>query len=276
MHEPSRAAFAALVAEPDVKWDLARAALLMACQAHPDLDVPAYLGQLDALGDRLLKRVSPNTSPREALDFLNALLFDEEGFHGNSDDYYSPANSLLNEVLDQRAGIPITLSLVYCEVGRRGGLTLSGVALPGHFMVKLERPSGEDILLDPFHRGLELDADECRRRALQFVMPEAWSDAFLVAAPAREILARMLRNLKAIYAAQDESEDLLWVCDHLVLTCPDRPEELRDRGLVHFNLRHYARAVADLAAYLETGDTDDRVRIEDVLRHARRMHAMMN
>ncbi len=158
--EPAaRRQFADLMARPDEEVDLAQAALLIACEEYPDLDVARYLRWVDALAHEVAARLDGDPGPLEAVRALNGLLFDEEGFRGNLDDYYDPRNSFLNDVLDRRTGIPITLSTLYIEVGRRAGLAVDGIGLPGHFVVRVG-----GTLVDPFHGGALLTEEDCQKR----------------------------------------------------------------------------------------------------------------
>lgn len=163
----SRTRFRQIVSEP--AFPLAEAALLVACEEYPELPVERYLGHLNEMGVRARARVDQAASLLGRVQALNGYLFEEEGFHGNNDDYYDPRNSFLNDVLDRRTGIPVTLSAVYIEVGRRCGLHVEGVSLPGHFIVRVRggrgaRSAGPEQLVDPFHAGALLSVSECQAR----------------------------------------------------------------------------------------------------------------
>ena len=238
--------------------DLARACLLVAQDAYPSLEIERYLGELDALGERLRQRLR-NQTVEERVVGLNEFLFGDLGYRGNTDDYYDPRNSYLNEVMDRKTGIPITLSVVYMEVGRRVGLPLQGVSFPGHFLVRL-RLHGGMLVLDPFAGGAPQSEEELRER-LQRVIPEGAApgasvaelplDQFLEPATGRQILARLLRNLKAIYREADKPERLVAVLDRMLVISPDAPAELRERGYAYQRLECWRPALADLTAYLE-------------------------
>ena len=244
--EPAaRRTFAEVVAGPDERVDLARAALLIACVEYPALDVGRYLDRMDAMAAGLRQRLDGG-SPAAAVRALNALLFDEEGFKGNLDDYYDPRNSFLNDVLDRRMGIPITLSTVYIEVGRRAGLSVDGVGLPGHFVVRVE---GQ--LVDPFHGGIALSQDDCQKRLDRIYGGRLkLDDAMLAPCDRKAILARTLRNLKAIYTKAEDFTRALGVVELLLRVEPDSADELRDRGMIHAALDCYALAASDLEEYL--------------------------
>jgi len=246
----SRREFTALVARPDSAVDLARASLLIACEEYPDLDVGGYLDKLDRMGKSVRAHVGRGASPAAALAALNEYLFEEEGFRGNTDQYYDPRNSFLNEVLDRRVGIPITLSTVYMEVARRAGLQVEGVGLPGHFIVKLVAAEGE-WLIDPFHEGALLSQEDCQQRLDRIFGGRVRMDSRLVVTCGpKQILARMLRNLKVIYGKQEDWPRALRVLELLLRLDPESAEDLRDRGIAYASLDCYGLAVRDLEAYL--------------------------
>ena len=232
--------------------DLAHASLLIASEEYPDLDIQRYLEQLDALAATLRSRLE-DLRPAAVVAGLNRLLFAEEGFHGNQEDYYDPRNSFLNDVLDRRTGIPITLCTVYIEVGRRAGLDLDleGVGLPGHFIVRVADASAE-ILVDPFHGGAVLSEEDCQKRLDRIYEGRVkLAPALLAPCERKAILARLLRNLKAIYVKADDYPRALKIVDLLVSLLPADPGEIRDRGLIHAALDCYALAAGDLETYLE-------------------------
>jgi regulator of sirC expression with transglutaminase-like and TPR domain len=250
IESPTRREFTALVARPDSAVDLARASLLIACEEYPELDVPGYLEKLDRMGSAVRAHIGPGASPAAAVAALNGYLFDDEGFRGNTDEYYDPRNSFLNDVLDRRTGIPITLSMVYMEVARRAGLRVEGVGLPGHFIVKLLAPEGE-WLIDPFHEGALLSDKDCQQRLDRIFGGRVRLEARLVATCGRkQMLARMLRNLKVIYGKQEDWPRALRVLDLLLRIDPGSAEDLRDRGIAYASLDCYGLAVRDLDAYL--------------------------
>lgn len=247
----ARHRFAEIAELPDAAIDLAEAALWIAAEEYPSLDVDAYLARLDALAAEAAPAVRSVEGDAERVAQLNRFLFFEQGFRGNRDDYYDPRNSFLNEVLDRRTGIPIALSAVYLAVGRRLGLDVRGISFPGHFLVKCVGALG-DIVIDPFERSV-LDHDACQRRLEAGLgAPEPLRPEFhLRAASAREILLRMLGNLKRIYVERSDLERALACCDRGLLLAPDAPGELRDRALVYEGLACYAAAAADLDRLLE-------------------------
>ena len=244
IESPARARFAALIAQPAIP--LAEAALAIAQEEYPRLDPGQTLATLDALAASVEARLSPTRTVAEMLRQLRVVLFEEGGFRGNQDHYYDPRNSFLNEVVERRLGIPITLSILYIEVASRIGLAVQGVAFPGHFLVKCTA-AGHEVFIDPFHGGEVLSAEDCvsRLKARGDFDPRQ-----LESVGARPILARLLHNLKRIYVEAGDDLRALWVIDRLLLLAPDDAAERRDRGLVCARLGHARVAVQDLAHYL--------------------------
>lgn len=195
-------AFARVVAVPDADIDLARAAFLIAATRYPDLDVDGQLRLLDGLATAGRSLLSEETGPLFSCNVLSQYLFDEVGFRGNHDDYYDPKNSYLNDVLARRLGIPITLSLLYIEVGRRLGIPLVGVGMPGHFLV--HHRDVEDLFIDPFFGGILLSEDECAER-LEEITGMQLRREHLAPVTNRAFLTRMLRNLQGIYRQQKDA-----------------------------------------------------------------------
>src|SRR5688572_24313561 len=246
--EPAaRRQFADLMARPGEEVDLAQAALLIACEEYPALDVEGYLRRVDGLAREVAARLHDDPGPRAAVRALNGLLFDEEGFRGNLEDYYDPRNSFLNDVLDRRTGIPITLSTLYIEVGRRAGLAVEGVGLPGHFVVRVR-----GTLVDPFHGGALLSEQDCQKRLDRIYGGRLRLDETMLAACERKtILARTLRNLKAIYTKAGDFIRALNVVELLLRVEPGSLEEMRDRGMLHAAVDCYGLAAGELEEYLE-------------------------
>jgi len=244
--------FSALLCRED--FCLAEACLLIAQDAYPELDVAHYLARIDALAATVKSRIAGDAFAEQKLVALNRHLFNELGFRGDALDYYDPRNSYLNQVLERRAGIPITLSILYMEIGRRLGLRLQGVSFPGHFLVKL-RVTGGQLVLDPFCGGEAQSEADLRARLAQ-VLPQGEAGAlplsqFLQAATSRQILARLLRNLKGIYLQSEEAQNMLEVMQRMVMVAPHAAEEVRDRGLAYLRLDCFRAALADLQDYLE-------------------------
>lgn len=255
--------FQQVVRQPDEQVDLARAALLIAKGQKGVLDVEHYLAELDFLGNSLSRRLSKDLNVSTRIGALNQFLFQEHGFGPNREDYYDPRNSFLNEVLDRKVGIPITLSVLYIEIGRRIGLPLRGVSFPGHFLVKCRVNEGV-IVLDPFAGGVSLTMPDLQKRLREVrggEVSKAIIAGMLVAAEKKDILTRMLRNLKAIYMQKEQAEAALSTVEWLMVISPDSADELRDRGLLYQRLECFRAALADLERYLKlhpgADDVDD-------------------
>ena len=186
--------------------DLTQMALLIALSEYPNLDLQLEQQSLDSLASGASHRLDDEKEPLARANMLSEYLFDEVGFSANQEDYYDPRNSYLNEVLERRVGIPITLSLLYIEVGKRLEMDLEGVGMPGHFLVRV-KSGPEDILVDPFHRGIIVSEQECARRLQQIVGDTvAWDKRYVAGVSDRQLITRILRNLGAIYAAANDYE----------------------------------------------------------------------
>jgi regulator of sirC expression with transglutaminase-like and TPR domain len=239
-----------LLRRSDHEVDLAEAALLVAAQEYEELDVRGYLVRLDEMGRALRARLEDEPRPERAVMALNHYLFQELGFRGNNDQYYDARNSYLNEVLDRRTGIPITLSLVYIEVARRGGLEVEGVGLPGHFVVRVQA-AGRGMLVDPFHGGTLLSERDCQQRLDRiFAGKVKLEPKMLRRCGHKDMVERVLRNLKAIHLRDEDKARALRVVDLLVALQPGSAEDLRDRGVLYASLDCYGLAARDLESYL--------------------------
>jgi regulator of sirC expression with transglutaminase-like and TPR domain len=247
--------FATLVAE-DASLSLTEAAVSIAQDDDPLLDTQGVLFEIDALADRIKRRLAQDAAPVQKLRLLNRYFFQELGFAGNVNDYYDVQNSYLNAVIETRRGIPITLAVLYMEIASQIGLSAKGVSFPGHFLVKLRMPQGE-VVIDPFtgHSLSRHELDELLmpyRRAQgldgDFDVPLG---LFLQASPPRDVLARMLRNLKEIHRGARDWPKLLAVQERLVVLLPTVWDELRDRGLAHMELGQIDEAIDDLTSYLD-------------------------
>lgn len=262
----ARSRLAALVTQADAEVPLAEAALLIAAEEYPQLPASPYLRRLDLLAERVRDRLSDETAPLVLLQELSRVLFQEEGFRGNAEDYYDPRNSFLNDVLDRRLGIPITLSVVYLEVGWRLGLPVVGVNFPGHFLVRYEGEALR-ILVDPFQGGelrFEDDAQALLDRVYGGSVP--LQAEYLRPAGRKDILTRILANLKGIYLNGHDDARALAAVERLQLLRPEEPEELRDRGMILARLGRPGEARAELERYLERAPgATDRRRIELLL-----------
>ncbi|MFN0108883.1 MAG: SirB1 family protein [Blastocatellia bacterium] len=286
--EEARAQFTELVSRDESRLELDRAALLIAAEEYPRLDVEEYLSLMDELGEQARARDDAFADPLTRIMRLSHLLFDEFEFRGNAGNYYDARNSFLSDVLDRRIGIPITLSVVMIEVARRIGLRLFGVGMPGHFLVKYadNLPSNlpgnlddeQEIFADPFHGGRIVDEDRCRRMIEQMYegrMP--FHPSFLHAVTKKQILTRMLQNLKGVYAQAKDHFKVLGVTERALLITPDSTTEIRDRGLACFALNRFVEARADLERYLHLEPTaTDVARIKELLTRLRQRQAQLN
>ena len=271
--------------------DLATPALLIARLGYPHLDPAPYLECLDDMGAAVTGRLaaSGRSAPHGPINTLNRYLFEDQGFTGNATDYEDPRNSFLNQVLDRRTGIPITLALVYIEVARRAGIHVDGVNFPGHFLLRFPFGAEDDhasaVFVDPFHRGAVLTETDChallRRRAGKEAAFEPW---MLAPATKRQILVRMLVNLKRIYVGMRSFPQGLALTDLVLTLDPSALNELRDRGLLAYHLDDFSSALRDLESYLrfssrgsdqDAGDKD-RAAIWDHVKALRRRVASLN
>ena len=270
-----RQRFAEMVRGGDDAIDLAEAALLIAAEAYPDLDIARCLRVLDTLAAEADVAMRGAGSDPERVRRLVEFLSTTGRFRGNQDDYYDQRNSFLNEVLDRRTGIPITLAIVYLEVARRRRLALVGVGFPGHFLVK--HPGAPALIIDPFF-GRFLSPSECQERLCAVAGENARLEpAHLEAATRGEILIRVLRNLKQIYVRAREFEPALACSERILLVQPELAVELRDRGLLYEQLECYAAARADLERYLslhpdDPNAADLRQRLIDLGRQGATLH----
>lgn len=241
---------------------LDEAALLVAAEEYPDLDVAAYQARLDGIARAVEPRVAPELDPARLIHHLNDYLFHHLGFRGNVEDYYDPRNSLLNDVLDRRLGIPITLAIAYVAVGVRLGLPLGGVSFPGHFVV-IYRAAPHPLYLDAFNQGRLLRESDFRLLFLeQFGAEVRFDPALLHPATPHDIIARLLRNLKHIYVAREEFGRAVR-CSERILHVTGRPEERRDLGVLLARDGRLREAVPHLQRYLEEAPTaPDRPAVE--------------
>jgi regulator of sirC expression with transglutaminase-like and TPR domain len=247
--------FASLVAD-DAAFPLTEVALALAQDEFPDLDIQGALAEIDALAERLKRRLPADCTPVHRLRMLNRYFFRELGFAGNVNDYYDPYNSCLNIVLQSRRGIPISLAVLYIELAQQVGLPARGVSFPGHFLVKLRMPEGE-VIIDPFS-GLSLSREELEERLLPYKRQQGLTGdydiplgLFLQSASPRDVIARMLRNLKEIHRTHEDWPRMVAVLERLVILLPQALDELRDRGLAYAEMGRRDEAIADLADYVQ-------------------------
>jgi regulator of sirC expression with transglutaminase-like and TPR domain len=243
-----RREFSMLVAREPIP--LARGALLIAKEEYPDLDIEQYLDRIAALAREAEPIVRAGADTVEKVQLLSEFLFVRKGFEGNRDHFSDPRNSFLNEVLERRLGIPITLALVYLEVGRRLGLNLFGVSFPTHFLVKAVDERGE-LIIDPFNQGMILGLDEIRARLAQiYGQPVDVQPAMLKAVGARQILARMLRNLKNIHSTASDWPRALAALDRILMLEPRSVDELIERAGLYERLECFSAALEDYQSFL--------------------------
>jgi regulator of sirC expression with transglutaminase-like and TPR domain len=233
--------------------DLAKGALLIAKDAYADLDIEAYLQRLNQMAEELQSQIGNEADTSDQINRLNHYLFEVQGFAGSSQEhYYDPRNSYLNEVLERKTGIPITLSVVYMEIGKRIGLPLVGVGFPGHFIVKHR---DLEAVIDPFKRGQILSDEDLSERLTQiFREPVSVHPRFLQAVTNKEILARMLRNLRQIHFRQEEHEKAVNVAEQITWLAPQSAQDYRDLGYLYYQVNAYGKSLASFNTYLRLSD----------------------
>lgn len=260
----------------DARVDLALAALLIAQEEYPELEIRGYVARIEELASRAAA-ASKGLAPAAAAGALVKFVFQDEGFRGDEDNYYDPRNSYLNEVLDRRLGVPITLSVLAMEIGRRAGVRLTGVGLPGHFVLRFPAASG-DLLFDPFRGGAEISLDDCREivarisdGALELKAEHLRSSTKL------EILVRILRNLKSAYLRAEDLPRALAAVERILILDPDDHDELRERGQLLGKMGLTTKALVDLESYLRlVPDAADSDEIWEQIRTIREARSLLN
>jgi regulator of sirC expression with transglutaminase-like and TPR domain len=249
VNSSARQYFKMLLRQPEWQLNLAEAALCIAWEEQNNHAAMDWINELDSLAEAIRPRMD-DTSPLDQVAVLNRFLFDELQFHGNTQAYNDPVNSLLNEVLQRRTGLPITLSVVYLELAWRLGLPMVGLALPGHFVVRYPHASG-DIMVDPFNHGRLLSAADCEQQvaAVYGSVSSSLLDQIMRPPTKPEILVRMLRNLKATYVEYGDFGRALSVVERVLLVHRDDPGELRDRGLLRAKVGQFNGAIEDFEQY---------------------------
>lgn len=272
--------FAALVKPgvEDERIDLLRASLTFARIEYPSLDPAPYIAQIEQLGRRVSAKIDDPGEPVQCIAALNYVLFDEEMFRGNTADYYNPRNSFINDVLDRRLGIPITLALLYMEVAQRAGFQLFGVGMPGHFMLKHYDIDGRSFFIDAFERGSVLSEDDCKRKIESIhsgqitLRPE-----FLLIVTRRQMLTRMLNNLRTIYLSRRDFRRALQVVDLILVIYPRSPEDVKQRAALRYNLGNLSGALSDFEEYVKMApDASDAEEIRQTALGLRRSMAKLN
>lgn len=240
--------------------DLLPAALSIARVEYPALETQPYIDRIDDMGRRAAERLGrlPALSS-EAINTFNEFVYEEEGFRGNRTTYDDPRNSFLNEVIDRRTGIPLTLAIVYLELARRAGLSITGVNFPGHFLLRsMPGTLGEELIIDPFHGGALLSEFDCRQLLRKHVGDEAAYDGSLLTPATRhEIIVRMLVNLKRLYVRMRSFPQARFMSTLLLTADPSAISELRDRGLLAYHLEDFSSALKDLEEYLRLAPGDE-------------------
>jgi len=266
-----RQMFAAEIGRPDAEMNLARAALLIAKEEYPQLSVELYLARLDQMAEEVRDLLDDETAPLVVLDELLRMLYERRSFSGNREAYYDPRNSLLNDVLDRSTGIPLTLAIVLLEVGWRLRLPVEGVNFPSHFLVRF-RGDAFDLLIDPFESGLKLFPDQAQELLdrLYGGMVRV-QESFLRTASKRDIITRLLINLKGVYINVRDDVRALAVVERLLLLRPDAADEARARGMLLARLGRKAEAADQLEAYLTAQPAaSDATRVRSMVRQLRR------
>ena len=238
------------IQQPDEYIDLAKAALYIAQEEYSELDIEEYLNALDAMAIELEERLPLEKYPLKIIQCINKYLYDDLNFTGNAQNYYDPRNSFLNDVIERRVGIPITLALIYIEIARRIDFPMIGIGMPGHFLIRPD-VSEIEIFVDAFSSGEVLFRQDCQERLNQIYQQNiTLQPEFLAPVTKKQFLARMLTNLKYIYIKQQELEKALFCVERILLLFPSAILELRDRGLLSYQIGRFNQAADDLQAYL--------------------------
>jgi regulator of sirC expression with transglutaminase-like and TPR domain len=273
-------AFATLVRSEieDESVDILRAALTLSRIHEPALDMERYVHRVDELAARVAVKIDDPDDPVQIIAAMNDVLFREEMFRGNTVDYYSPRNSFLHDVLDRRLGIPITMALVYMEMARRVGFQLFGVGMPGHFLLKHYDVDGHSILIDAFERGSIVTEEDCRQKLDSIYSGQvALQPEFLLPVTRRQMLTRILNNLRSIYLSQRDFRRAVQVVDLILVIYPRSPEDMKQRAVLRYNLNDFRGALSDFEEYVKMSpDASDAEEIKQTALSLRRSMAMMN
>ncbi len=266
-----------ILSGPEQEIDLGAAALTVARLEYPKLNVARFVAKLDHLSASAAERLAVGAAPLQLIQALNAFLFDEEGFQGDSADYYDTRNSCLNEVMDRRRGIPITLSVVYLEIARRLSLPFFGVGLPGHFVVKYD--DGDQVhFVDPFGGGTIAGRDGCRKLVAAALNGRRnLRDADFAAVEKRYVIERMLNNLRGIHLHSCQYRKAIGALDLMITLSADAADRFKERGMLYYQMRDFPRARQDLEHYLSLRpDAADAQQVEKQITGLRTLLAMMN
>ncbi len=273
-----RAAFEALLQQPDQDINLAEAALMIARLEYHDLDIEGYLEKIQSMANEINSRLPETANAAEILKQLNHVLFIEKGYEGNSQSYYDPRNSFLNDVIERKLGIPISLSILYIELGHALGLPLAGVSFPGHFLVKLEISDGA-IVLDPYFGGISLNEEDIEDRLQEYYgskLDKTRLHGVLASCSNKEIILRVLRNLRNLYMQEENWEKALPLADIMVSLETDQADAMKARGAIYDALECHSPALADYSEYLKLapdakGNKYIRARVIDLADAVRRL-----
>ncbi len=247
----ARQSFSEIARLEETALPLDRASLTIALEEYPDLDIQAYLRKLDTLAARTSVLIGEDRGAINVIESINEVLFVQEGLRGNTEDYYDPRNSYLNEVLDRKLGIPISLSVIYMEIARRIGFPIQGIGFPAHFLVK-HVAKDRDIIIDAFNMGRILTRNDCQELLDKIHKGSVeMHPSLLQPVDKRMILTRLLYNLKGVYTQKDQYFKALSAIDKILMLNPNTPSELRDRGLLYMHTSLFAKALADLESYLD-------------------------
>lgn len=273
-------AFAALVGPSieDENIDLVRAALTLSRAEYPGLNIAYYVEQIDQFAEQAASLISEPGDVSETIAALNQTLFQQNGLQGNREDYYDPRNSYLNDVLERRLGIPITLALIYMEVGRRLGFPFFGVGMPGHFLLKHYDIDGRETLIDCFNGGDILSQQDCQQRLDEIYSGQmTLRPEFLFAVSRRQMLTRILNNLKSVYMTSRNFRKALSMAELVLVLYPRSPEDVKQRALLRYNLGQTRAAAEDLEEYLKMSpDASDADEVRQTALSIRRMLALRN
>lgn len=246
----ARQSFSEMADLDDEAFPLDRAALTLALEEYPDLDLSRYLRHLDTLAARVDVLAGTDRTPAAIIESINQVLYVQEGLRGNSEDYYNPKNYYLNEVLDRKLGIPATLSIIYMEVAKRINFPLEGVGFPEHFLVK-HVADGREIIIDAFNLGRILTLNDCQELLDKtFHDTVSMNPSLLQPMKNRAIITRILYSLKGIYQQNEQYYEALSVIEKILLLNPGTPSEVRDRGLLFMQTSLFSKALSDLEFYM--------------------------
>lgn len=251
------------VSQPDL--DLAKASLYFAQAEYPDLEYQKYLAILDTIATEIELQLPVERYPLKVIKTINQHLFDTLGFRGNQKNYYDPDNSFLHQVIDRKLGIPISLSVIYLAIAKRLNFPMVGVGMPGHFLI---RPEFENvgIFVDPYNRGEILFEEDCQKRLDETYQQQIKLDpSWLKPVNNQEILVRMLNNLKFIYLHRREIDKALSTMSAIIQIQPEKTSEIRDRGLLYYQLNRWSEAILDLEYYLNVDPNSDDVPMIEVI-----------